>query len=219
MRVSDLMTIDVECVDTATSLKDVAGLLAARGISGVPVVGPEGRIVGVVSEADIVALERGSGAPRRGLLAWLAGGHPEDFRLSARTAGEAMSAPAITVGPGSDVSYAARRMTDAGVKRLPVVDGEGRLVGILTRSDLVRAFARPDAELANEIRSLLRAKLWLAEPELVRIDVRDGEVSLSGQVDRHSDAELLRLFVERVPGVVSVETTVAWAWDDREARV
>src|SRR5262245_9473776 len=103
MRVSDLMTIDVECVDTATSLKDVAGLLAMRGISGVPVVGPEGRIVGVVSEADIVALERGPGAPRRGLLAWLAGGESEDFRLSARTAGEAMSAPAITVGPGSDV--------------------------------------------------------------------------------------------------------------------
>jgi CBS domain-containing protein len=220
MKVKELMSKDVATVDASTSLKDVAVLLAERRISGVPVVGPDRSVLGVVSEADIVARERGASAPRTGLLAWLVGGAAEEAaRLNARTAGEAMSTPAITVSPASDVSYAARRMTDAGIKRLPVVDGEGRLTGIVTRSDLVRAFARPDAELEKEIRKLLRETLWLDEPERVIVDVADGDVALSGEVDRRSDAELLRLFVARIPGVVAVESAVTWAWDDRGARV
>jgi CBS domain-containing protein len=220
MTVRELMSEDVATVEPSTSLKAVAVLLAGRRISGVPVVGPDRSVLGVVSEADIVARERGDGPPRTGILAWLAGETAEEAaRLQARTAGEAMSSPAITVGPGSDVSFAARRMTDAGVKRLPVVAGDGRLVGILTRSDLVRAFARSDAALEKEIHKLLRETLWLDEPERVTVDVDDGEVALAGQVDRRSDAELLRLFVPRIPGVIAVESAVTWAWDDREARV
>jgi CBS domain-containing protein len=219
MKVSELMQSDVVAVAPETSLKEVAAVLTERAISGVPVVA-DGRVLGVVSEADIVVTEQGPAQSRGRILDWvLAGGQADEQVLAARTAGEAMTEPAITISAGADVSLAARRMIDAGVKRLPVVTGDGELVGIVTRSDLVRAFARSDAELEQEIRGIVRGALWVDHPELVEIHVEQGRATLGGAVDRRSDEELLRLFVARIPGVVSVHSTVTWQWDDQKARV
>ena len=220
MEVSELMTQDVVTVSPETSLKQVAGVLTERGISGVPVVGADGRVLGVVSEADIVLGEQGPARAHSRLLGWIVdGGKADGQRLAARSAGEAMTQPAITVSAGADVSLAARRMTDAAVKRLPVVDGDDHVVGIVTRSDLVRAFARSDSELEQEISRVLRDALWLDHPELVEVHVHEGEAVLAGTVDRRSDEELLRLFAARIPGIVGVRSTVEWGWDDRKARV
>lgn len=220
MKVSELMHRDVVTVTPETSLKQVANVLTERRISGVPVVGADGRILGVVSEADIVLGEQGPARAHGRLLRWIVeGGQADDQRLTARSAGDAMTHPAITISGGADVSLAARSMTDAGIKRLPVVDGDGRVVGIVTRSDLVRAFARSDAELEQEIQGTVRDALWLDRPELVEAHVDEGVAVLTGTVDRRSDAELLRLFVARIPGIVSVRSTVDWVWDDRRARV
>ena len=220
MKVSELMNRDVVTVDEGTSLKEVADVLTERRISGVPVVDADGRLLGVVSEADIVLGEQGPLRARGRLLGWiLDGGLADSDRLAAQSAGEAMTKPAVTITTGADVSFAARRMIDAGVKRLPVVDNDERVIGIVTRSDLVRAFARSDEELEQEIRGVVRADLWLDRPELVEIQVDDGEAVLAGTVDRRSDAELLRLFVARIPGIVGVRSTVEWQWDDRKARV
>lgn len=220
MKVSQLMNPEVVSVTPETSLKEVASILTERRISGVPVVGADGRILGVVSEADIVLGEQGPARAHGRLLRWIVdGGQANDERLTARSAGEAMTQPAITIRGGADVSLAARSMMDAGIKRLPVVDGEGRVVGIVTRSDLVRAFARSDTELEQEIRGTIRDALWLDHPELVEVRVDQGVAVLEGTVDRRSDVELLRLFVARIPGIVSVRSTVEWAWDDRKARV
>jgi len=114
------------------------------------------------------------------------------------------------------VHQAACLMTENGIKRLPVVDSHGTLIGIVTRADLVRAFARPDHEIEREIREdVVRRILWIEAPSVV-VRAERGEVRLSGRLERRSDAELLEQFVARVPGVVSVHSTLGWRWDDRK---
>ena len=214
MKIDELMSRDPMTVRPDTSLREVAEILTEHRVSGLPVVGERGEVLGVVSEADILLKERGPEPRHGGIVAWLLGdGVVDEKKLEARTAGEAMTSPAITVAAGRDVSFAARSMTENGIKRLPVVDDDGALVGIVTRADLVRAFARSDEEIEREIDQTVLRTLWIEEPALqVRVD--QGEVRLSGKIGRRSDAELLERFVARVPGVVSVHSTVRWAWDD-----
>jgi predicted transcriptional regulator len=191
VKVKDLMTQDVVSVAPATTLKEVARLLVQHRISGVPVCDREHNVLGVVSESDIL----GEGGP---------------------TAADAMTSPAIVTTPLRTVAEVARLMVSRDVNRLPVVRGD-KLVGILTRADLVRAFSRPDEDIAREIREqVIDETLWLASDE-VQVDVNDGEVVLRGKLHARSDANLLALFVARVPGVVSVKTELSWETDDRLA--
>ncbi|HEU6443778.1 MAG TPA: CBS domain-containing protein [Gaiellaceae bacterium] len=207
MKVRELMYKDVIAVAPETTLKEVASLLVEHRISGVPVVDESRRVLGVVSEADIVLQEQAT-RPGSRLLDWLLGGGMFDRgKLAARTAEEAMSSPPITIGAEKEVFQAARLMTEQEIKRLPVVDAEGTLVGIVTRSDLVRAFARPDDELAREIEDLMHRTLLIVDED-VQIDVREGAVHLAGELERRSDAELLSRIAARIPGVVSVESTL-----------
>jgi CBS domain-containing protein len=210
MKVADVMTVDVVTVDKETSLRDVAALLTERRISGLPVV-DEGRVVGVVSEGDILAKERGRTAKRRGLFGVLLEDRAAaELKLEARTAGAAMTAPALTIAPDRPVAEAAATMVDEGVNRLPVVSAGGELLGIVTRADLVRAFVRTDEELAEDIREgvLLKA-LWIT-PGNVSVVVNEGVVTLSGEVETRPTAEMLPDFVRRVPGVVAVRSDVTW---------
>lgn len=204
MKVQDLMTRDVMTVAPATSLRDAAGLLAENGISGVPVVSATGDIVGVLSEADIV-VKAGGELTRSRLLGWLLepGGGMED-KIKAETVGDAMSAPPVTISPKRPVHEAAKLMVAENVNRLPVVD-KGKLTGIITRADIVRAFTRTDTEIADEIRKdVLRGTFWL-EPGRVTVTVVDGAVALRGDVETEADQELLPKFVAHVPGVISVD--------------
>ena len=131
-------------------------------------------------------------------------------KVEARTVGEAMSAPAVTIGRKRPLTEAANAMIEQGVKRLPVVDADGKLIGIITRADLVRAFVRSDEEIAKEIRDdVIRRTLWIA-PETIEVSVARGEVRLSGEVETKADAELHPAFVQRVPGVVSVLSKLRW---------
>ena len=211
MRVKDLMTQDVVTVRSSTQLKDAAALLASQRISGLPVVDDEDHVLGVLSEGDILYKESGT-QDRPGLLDRLLSVPPTglDLKLAAKTAGEAMSAPALTIGPRKPVTEAATMMIEEGVNRLPVVDDEERLIGIITRADLVRAFVRSDAEIEHEIREdVFRRTLWL-EPDTLQVDVADGEVRISGEVETRTDAELIPTFVQRVPGVVAVLSKLRW---------
>jgi CBS domain-containing protein len=211
MRVKELMTTDVLTVRPSTQLKDAAQLLAEHRISGLPVVDEESRVLGVLSEGDILYKEAGA-LDKPGFFERLLAGPPAAFelKLAARTVGEAMSAPAVTIGPTRPVTVAANTMIDEGVNRLPVVDDQNRLVGIVTRADLVRAFVRSDAEIEHEIREdVIRQKLWL-EPDLLGVEVVGGEVRLSGEVETRTDAEMLPTFVQRVPGVVAVLSKLRW---------
>jgi CBS domain-containing protein len=205
MRVKDLMTTNVLAVRSSTKLKDAAVLLAEHRISGLPVVDPDGHVLGVFSEGDILYKETGA-RDKPGFFERLLAVPPVglDLKLAARTVGEAMSAPALTIGPRRPVTEAATVMIEEGVNRLPVIDDEERLIGIITRADLVRAFVRSDAEIEQEIREdVIRRTLWL-EPDAIHIEVADGEARLSGEVETRTDAELIPTFVQRVPGVVAV---------------
>ena len=215
MKVKDLMNEDVLAVEPETTVKEVASLLVEHRISGVPVVDETRKVLGVVSEADILLKERGAD-PEPRMLRSLLGAFADLDKLEARTASEAMTSPAITIGSKKDLYQAARLMTEHGVKRLPVVDDRGVLVGIVTRGDLVKAFARPDDEIAREIEEMVRRTLWI-EDENLEVRVLGGEVRLSGKLERRTDAELLPRFVSRVPGVVSVRSPLRWTWADRRA--
>jgi len=211
MRVQDLMTKDVLTVRSGTELKDAATLLAAHRISGLPVVDGEGHVLGVVSEGDILYKESGV-QDRPGLLDRLLSVPPTgiDLKLAARTVGEAMTAPALTIGPRRPVTEAATRMIEEGVNRLPVIDDEERLIGIITRADLVQAFVRSDTEIEQEIvDDVFRRTLWL-EPDTIHVEVVRGEVRLTGEVETRTDAELIPTFVQRVPGVVGVLSKLSW---------
>jgi CBS domain-containing protein len=211
MKVKDVMTTAVLTVRADTPLKEAAALMAERGISGLPVVDLGGQVVGVLSERDILFKETGQ-TPRRPFVDRLLSLPPSELeaKIVAGTAGEAMTAPALTIGPRRPLTEAAGTMIEQGVKRLPVVDDAGNLVGIVTRADLVRAFVRSDEAIAKEIRDdVIRRSLWI-EPDHVQVVVEAGEVRLTGEVDTKAEAELVPEFVQRVPGVVSVLSKLSW---------
>jgi CBS domain-containing protein len=196
MRVRDVMTSPAVTVRPEATLRDVAAVLGEHRISGAPVVSDDGRVLGVVSEEDFLHKEREATDARRRRV--------EEKKARARTAGEAMSAPPITTGPNHELSEVASVMLDKHVRRLPVVDADGRLLGIVTRSDLVRAFVRPDEEIAREIEDDVIARRLEIPSGRVRAVVESGEVTLTGEVGSRAESEELLEFVRRVPGVVSV---------------
>lgn len=210
MTIEEIMTREVLSVVPGTSLKAVAEILVASGISGVPVCGPDGEVLGVVSEADILRKEEGFDPNVPRLVAWLARKLDGELeKISAHTAGQAMTAPALVVRPTQQASEVARLMVDNSVNRLPVVV-DGRLVGIVSRADLVRAFLRSDEEIEREIRKdVLLGILLLAHDEF-EVAVVNGCVHVSGTVRTEEDARILRRCVRRVPGVVDVATDLHW---------
>jgi predicted transcriptional regulator len=119
-----------------------------------------------------------------------------------------MSSPPITISPDRPLAEAATIMLDEGINRLPVVADDGRLVGLVSRGDLVRAFARSDEEIVREIEEdVIRRELWL-DPSTIQVKVASGAVTLAGEVASEADARLVPTFVRRVPGVVSVTSTL-----------
>jgi CBS domain-containing protein len=206
MKIEVLMTRDVVTVGPDTPLKAVAELLSERHISGIPVCDAEGTVLGVVSEADIVRTEQGVGPDVGGRLHWLFRRLDDEIaKLGARTAGEAMTAPALVVRPVEPASVAARLMVQHGINRVPVV-ANGKLVGIVTRADLVRAFHRSDDEIAEEIREdVLHRALWI-DPESLSVEVEDGIVTVSGPVETPLTLESVVHDIRRVPGVVDIHS-------------
>lgn len=210
MKVRDLMTTQVVVAHPETSLKEVARLLIEHRISGVPVVDDDDVVLGVVSEADLLVKEAPEPvAPRRTPLRWLLGEDRDAElarqRINAVTAGAAMTTPVETIEADRPLSEAARRMTDGAINRLPVV-ADGRLIGIITRADIVRAFARTDDDLLASVRYAVRGVDGL------RVEsVSEGVVRLAGTVSHPSVAATVRAVVAAVDGVVAVDDgDIAW---------
>jgi CBS domain-containing protein len=212
------MTRRVATVQVGTPFKDIARLLADRRVSAVPVLDGAGELVGIVSEADLLPKEqyqedttparRRFGSRRERVLRAKALG---DF------AADVMTAPAITIGPDATVVEAARLMIERAVKRLPVVDSDGCLVGIVSRADLLWVFLRPDEEIAEEIRQEVFMRVLLQDPTFT-VAVTDGIVTLSGKLDRRSSVEIADRLVRAVDGVVDVVNGLTYQVDDSERR-
>jgi CBS domain-containing protein len=216
--VRDVMTTTVLSVGPGAPLKDVARELIEHRISGLPVVDDAGKVVGVISEGDLLAKGQHRDAVHHRPLARLFGESAETRSLQAKaeatTAGEAMTSPAITIEASESVDAAATLMIERKVNRLPVTDG-GKLVGIVTRSDVVATFARSDEELVEVIRNdVLRQALW-RDPDAFQVSVTNGVASISGAVERRSTATIVEHMVRMVPGIVSVDADIKWSLDDR----
>jgi CBS domain-containing protein len=210
MQVKSVMTKRVISVEPRTPLKEVARLLVSKRVSGLPVVDEDGSVLGVVSEGDILVKERGRPGRATLLDHLLDSNDDEATKHDARDAADAMTSPPITIRPDRPIAEAAALMLDRSVNRLPVVDHHGKLLGIVTRADLVRAFVREDEAIEKEIREdVILRTLWNT-PERFRIDVDRGEVTIEGEVSDAESADLLARFIERVPGVVGIRSRVTW---------
>jgi CBS domain-containing protein len=210
MKVKDAMTTSVITISPDASLKEAAALFAEHAVGGLPVLDGSGSVMGVVTEVDILLKESGE-SPQGGLRGLLHRDETQalESKVNAHTVEEAMSSPAITVEAERSVALAAGLMLDHGVNRLPVVE-RGELVGIITRHDLVRAFARSDSELERDIRE--EAFSGISWTEDLQLTVKNGEVVLRGEIDSKYDAEAVPDRIRAIPGVVSVDSELS-AWD------
>lgn len=209
--VTAVMTTDVVTVGPGTVYKEVVERLRARRVSAVPVVDAEGRVLGIVSEADLLLKEERPGGRPGGPLV---DPHGDAAKAQARNAAALMTSPAVTVGPDATLTEAARLMHRRHVKRLPVVDGEGRLVGIVSRADVIKAFLRSDESIAREVREDVLLRTLVIDPATVTVTVDDGVVRLDGEVETRSLAGILTRLVKAVEGVVAVEDRLRWRVND-----
>lgn len=205
----------VVSIRPTTPYKDIVKLLTEHEVSALPVVGEGGGVVGIVSEADLLAKQARAQAARPGRPALTPRESQSRHKASAALAVELMTTPVITIGPEQDVSEAARRLEAHRIKRMPVVDATGRLAGIVSRRDLLRVFLRSDEELTEEVRSLLVDSFWI-DPQGWSVQVSDGRVLLSGRMDRRSTVRIAEHAVRRIDGVVAVDNDLTYEEDDTD---
>ncbi|GHI03890.1 hypothetical protein AQI88_08540 [Streptomyces cellostaticus] len=205
--VEDVMTRRVVALRTGAAFKDIVKTMREWRVSAFPVLDADGRVVGVVSEADLLAKEefREADPDRNGQARPPVG----ISRADAVTAAELMTAPAVTVAPDASLAHAARVMARHQVKRLPVVGHDGTLKGIVSRSDLLKVFLRDDADIAEEVRRDVVARLFGTHAAAVRIEVHDGVVTLTGRVRETALVPVAARLARAVAGVVDVRCALS----------
>jgi CBS domain-containing protein len=222
-KVGSVMTTDVVRAEYATPFKEVARLLGKHRISGLPVVDEDEKVVGVISETDLMVRQAETPDPyepkrRFSFTALTRRGRERAVKAKARTAGQLMTRPAVTVYAGDTIVEAARTMAQHRIERLPVLDEERRLVGIVTRRDLLQVFLRPDADIRKDvIEEVLVRALWLP-PRGVDVQVTEGVVTLSGHMERKSETEIAVSMTRQMDGVVDVVDHLDWRLDDEHLR-
>jgi CBS domain-containing protein len=213
MKVRDLMTTDPVTTTPDTSLKEAARLMVRSQVSGLPVM-DGGKLVGILTEGDYLRREADREQPYRlSLLEALFGEGSKDAPAVEKVS-EVMTDKVLTIGPDATVSEAARVMSHRNIKRLPVLDLEGNLLGIISRADVVNAFTKPDEVIEDEIREDIVRRLLFLEPDAVDVRVADGVVTLAGQLENRTEAHLLEELTRRITGVVKVDSHLDFEVDD-----
>lgn len=202
------MTTRVVALRENADFKEIVGVLRRFRVSACPVLDDADRVIGVVSEADLLFKEADPDLPV-GLvrLSWRLG---EQSKATALTADELMTAPAITIHPTAPVAEAARLMQARQIKRLPVVSSDGHLVGIVTRSDVLSVFERPDADIWDEVVKVIIEQELGLDPDSVDVTVRSGIVTIGGLVDSRKAALGLLARVRHAEGVVGVRDRMSY---------
>lgn len=212
MKVRDLMTTDPITTTADAPLKEAARTMVREKISGLPVMDGT-KLVGMVTEGDFLRQEANRDQPYRlSLLEALFGdgtAEPE-----AETVGEVMTSPVITITPDATISEAARVMSHRKVKRLPVVDDDGVLIGVISRADVVNAFTKPDEVIEDEVREDIVRRLLFLEPDAIDVKVKGGVVTLSGELENRTEAHLLEELTRRIAGVIRVVSHLTYEVDD-----
>lgn len=212
--VRDVMTRSVVSVGEETPFKEIVDVLATHRISAVPVVDAAGTVVGIVSESDLLAKVVADGGRGRPIREGHASRRGARRKAQAETAGELMSSPVVTVREDASVVHAARKAALEHVRRLPVVDSGGALVGIATRSDLLRVFLRGDEEIRTHLLEQVLAHQLLLDVSAIEVTVRAGIVTLTGQVERRIVIAPLLDAVRATAGVVAVRDQLTYRIDD-----
>lgn len=194
------MTTDVVAVAPTTSIRDAARMMFRYRVSGLPVVDPDGHVLGIITEGDFLAME----------LRRADGGEAAEF------VSEVMSHSVLAISPDLEVMEAARFMHSHDVKRL-VVTEDARMTGILSRFDIVAGFTRPDDLIEDEIREDLIRRVLFVDPETVDVNVANGIVTLFGKIGTRTEVRLMEELTRRLDGVVDVENKLEWRIDDTDA--
>ncbi len=203
MQVVDLMTTDVIHVAPSTGLKEAARLMFRNRVSGLPVVDGEGRLAGIITEADFLRLE----VERE----------ESDGSVSAETVSDVMTRGVMTVTSDMPLYEAAKIMVVQDIKRLPVVDDDDRLEGIISRADVVSLFTRPDDVIEDEIREDLLRRVLFVDPDDLDVAVKNGIVTFTGEIGTRTEARLLEELARHLDGVMRVDSKVTWRVDDSKA--
>ncbi len=212
LTVGDVMTADVVTISTDTPFKHIEQLMNEHHVSALPVLDADGALVGLVSEADLLLRTEASGDEPGG---WTREARERRAKAQAPTAAGLMSSPVVTTTSDQPLAAAARMMRKRNVKRLPVVDG-GRLVGIVSRADVLKSYLRTDADIRSDvIDGVVRGSMWL-DPSAFDVEVDDGVVRIHGELDRRSDVEILTTLILGVDGVIDVDASLTYRFDDRK---
>jgi CBS domain-containing protein len=211
--VHDIMTTDVATVRVEATFKEIAQVLTERRVSGVPVVDADGKVVGIVSEADLLPKEEFKSAIDERPRLTRRAAKVARAKANGDTAGELMSTPAVTIKADATVAEAARSLAEHGVKRLPVVRA-GRLVGIVSRADVLKVFLKPDADIGRLVMDeVIKRCLW-ENPEYVTVEVKEGIVTLGGTLQTKSLIPIAVRLTAAIDGVVDVVDELNYVEDD-----
>jgi CBS domain-containing protein len=204
--VGDVMTTRVIAVRRNADFKQIVSVLRKYRVSACPVINETGKVVGVVSEADLLFKEADPNPPA-GLirLRWKLG---EESKVNAVTAGQLMTSPAVTIHPSASIVVAARVMQERRIKRLPVVTEDGLLIGLVSRSDVLSVYERADSGIEDEVATDIIAGEFGLEPAAFNVAVTSGIVTIGGLMDRQDQALELVARIRHVDGVVAVRDRI-----------
>lgn len=212
LTVTAVMTAHPVAVTPDTEFKDIAIMLARERIGAVAVVNDDGRPVGVVSEADLLNVRHTGDGVGRGLpLHWHRQRQSPKLRHLAR---DLMTTPARTVGTGTTLGEAARALAAQQLHRLFVVDGEGKLVGVVARRDLLDVYFRSDHDVQRDVEDEVFGRVLHAEPASFSVTVDHGVVTVLGRLERRSAVSSAGQLIPLVPGVIGLCNRLDYVWDD-----
>ncbi|HEV2027965.1 MAG TPA: CBS domain-containing protein [Candidatus Dormibacteraeota bacterium] len=215
--VSDVMTRHVHVASPLTPFKLLVRLIEENRVSAIPIVDQQGKPVGIVSETDLLLKQIRPGLESARDLLHVGKRRHQRAKALGTVALDVMTSPAITVASDTGLGDAARMMQDKNLRRLVVVDEGDRIAGIVSRSDVLKVFLRTDDELLEEIRGELIPSLLMSTPDAVDVEVCWNVVTLSGEVDRKSEAEIVTRLASELDGVVGVIDQLTYRWNDAAA--
>jgi CBS domain-containing protein len=214
--VKDVMSTHVIAVRQHASYKDIAAMLHQQRVSAFPVIDEDNKVIGVVSEADLLTKEALEGTVPGTLQS--PDQHTVQTQVNAVTAADLMTKPPVTIGPDAPVSHAARLMFNRRVKRLPVTSDDGTLIGIVTRSDVLSVYNRPDAEIQQRVTEALILGGFLSDPARFNVAVKDGIVTIEGTPETAIVGLDIIDAVRHMEGVVAVRDRLSYPQDTPDRR-